>query len=161
MQEAKIGSSAGHWIREFTPCHFRSCESRNLVCTWQRTRLLLKYLFAFGSLHVLPVSFQMRLVWDHLHTSLHLMSLKTFLTFFLIRSTWIPSPRCILSGQNVIKVSSIYHNRASARALSMCLMEWKETTICVYFFKWGWTHFKSNLDLQGSSFKKKKKKNHN
>lgn len=33
IAEARRGSSAGHRLWEFTPCHYRSSESRNLVCT--------------------------------------------------------------------------------------------------------------------------------
>lgn len=81
-------------------------------------------------------------------------SLKTSLTVSVIRSTWIPSPRRCLSGQKVIKGSrfwSIYHNRASTSMLSGCLMERKETAVCVYLFKLARTHFKIKLDLKGSS----------
>lgn len=82
-------------------------------------------------------------------------SLKTSLTVSLIRSTWIPSPRRCLSGQNVIKGRrfwSIYHNRASTSTLARYLMERKKTAVCVYLFKLAWTHFKIKLDLKGSSF---------
>lgn len=91
----------------------------------------------------------------HLCVTLPPTSLKTSLKVSVIRSTWIPSPRCCLSGQNVIKGSrfwNIYHNRASNPALSGCLMERKETTVCVYLFKLTWTHFKIKLDLERSSF---------
>lgn len=91
----------------------------------------------------------------HLCVTLPPMSLKTSLKVSVIRSTWIPSPRCCLSGQNVIKGSrfwNIYHNRASNPTLSGRLMERKETTVCVYLFKLTWTHFKIKLDLERSSF---------
>lgn len=91
----------------------------------------------------------------HLCVTLPPTSLKTSPTASVIRSTWIPSPRRCLSGQNVIKGSRfwrIYHNRASTSTLSGCLMERKETAVCVYLFKLAWTHFKIKLDLEWVSF---------
>lgn len=73
----------------------------------------------------------------HLRVTLPPTSLKTFLTFSIIRSTWIPSPWGCFPGENVIKVSSfssIYHNRASTPAHSRCLIEMKRNgRLCLSF----------------------------